>query len=102
MKKQAQIFRAIADPTRRQILSALKEQDLRAGEIVEMFTISGPAVSRHLSILKAADLISERRDGNSIIYKLEPENLALCLSEFMSSVCPLEVFQRQKKRRNKK
>lgn len=99
MKTPSAIFRALADPTRRQILTALKEKDLRAGEIVEIFTISAPSVSRHLSILKAAELVSERREGNSIIYKLNAENLAVCLSEFISSVCPLEILERQRKRK---
>jgi DNA-binding transcriptional ArsR family regulator len=98
MKHPTIIFRALADPTRRQILTALKEHDLRAGEIVEMFTISAPSVSRHLSILKSAELVSERRDGNSIIYKLNAENLAICLSDFISSVCPLEIIERRRKK----
>jgi DNA-binding transcriptional ArsR family regulator len=101
MKDPTTIFRALADPTRRQILQALKKNDLRAGEIVEMFTITGPSVSRHLSILKSADLVSERREGNSIIYKLNAEHLALCLSDFISSVCPTEILERQRKRKNK-
>jgi DNA-binding transcriptional ArsR family regulator len=99
MKDPSIIFRALADPTRRQILAALKENDMRAGEIVDMFTISAPSVSRHLSILKSADLVSERRDGNSIIYHLHAENLAVCLSEFISTVCPLEIVERHRKRK---
>ena len=101
MKNPTPVFKALADPTRRQILSALKEKELRAGEIVEMFTVSAPSVSRHLSILKAAGLVDERRDGNSIIYRLEAENLTVCLSEFISSVCPMEILQRHKKKRTK-
>ncbi len=99
MKDPTIIFRALADPTRRQILKALKEKDLRAGEIVEMFTISAPSVSRHLSILKAAELVGERREGNSIIYRLYAEHLAVCLSEFISTVCPMEILERQRKRK---
>ncbi len=98
MKNPTPIFKALADPTRRQILSALKEKELRAGEIVEMFTISAPAVSRHLSILKAAELVSERRESNSIVYSIEAEHLAVCLSEFISSVCPREILQKHNKR----
>jgi DNA-binding transcriptional ArsR family regulator len=101
MKDPAIIFRALADPTRRDILKALKDNDRRAGEIVEMFTISAPAVSRHLSILKAAELVSERRESNSIIYHLHAEHLALCLSEFISTVCPLEILERQRKRKKR-
>ena len=70
---------------------------MRAGEIVEMFTMSAPSVSRHLSILKAAELVSERRDGNSIIYSLNAEHLAICLSDFISAVCPMEIIERQNK-----
>jgi DNA-binding transcriptional ArsR family regulator len=93
MKDPALIFRALADPTRRQILKALKRKDLRAGEITAMFNVSAPSISRHLSILKTAELVSERRDGNSIIYRLNSDNLALCLSEFISAVCPAEKVE---------
>jgi len=99
MKDPTTVFRALADPTRRQILKALKEKDLRAGEIVDLFTMTAPSVSRHLSILKSADLVSERREGNSIIYSLNAENVALCLSEFISAVCPTEIIERQRKRK---
>jgi DNA-binding transcriptional ArsR family regulator len=99
MKTASVIFRALADPTRRQILTALKEKDLRAGEIVEIFTISAPSVSRHLSILKAAELVTERRERNSIIYRLNAENLAICLSDFISSVCPMEILERQRRKK---
>ena len=64
MKYASAVFRALADPTRRQILQQLKEGELSAGEIADFFTISGPSISRHLSILKNAELIVERRDGN--------------------------------------
>ena len=101
MKNPTPVFKAIADPTRRQILQALKENEMCAGEIVEMFTISGPSVSRHLSVLKDAGLINERRDGTSIIYSLNDENLALCLSEFISSVCPTEMIEREKRKKDK-
>ena len=97
MKDPATIFKAIADSNRRKILQALKERDLTAGEIVALFTISAPAVSRHLSILKAAELVTERRSGNSIIYSLNAAHLSLCLSEFISKVCPLEILERKLK-----
>ena len=97
MKVNARIFRALADPTRREILQALRSRELPAGDVAALFSISAPAVSRHLSILKAAELVSERRDGNRIIYRLEPERLALCLNEFISTVCPARVFHRKRK-----
>ena len=63
-------LKALADPTRRKILNMLKVKDLNAGDISAAFNISNAAVSRHLSILKEADLIHDRRDGKFIIYEL--------------------------------
>ena len=94
-----QVFRALADPTRRQILQELRDGPLAAGEIVSRFDISAPSVSRHLSILKAAELVSERRQGNRIIYSLEPEQLAFCLGDFLGAVCPSQVLERRRIRR---
>src|SRR5688500_8862274 len=95
----AAVFRALADPTRRQVLQYLKEGELAAGEIASRFTISAPAVSRHLSILKAAALVEERRDGNRILYRLVPDLLAGVLGDFLSAVCPTQVVHRRRRRR---
>lgn len=61
---------ALADPTRRTVIQLLKKKDLSAGEIAKHFTISLPSLSHHLNILKAANLVSSRRDGQNIIYSL--------------------------------
>ena len=63
-------LKALSDPTRRDILTLLKKGKLSAGEIVEHFSVSGAAVSRHLSILKDAELIRDERDGKFIYYEL--------------------------------
>jgi len=63
-------MKALSDPTRREILELLKKSKLTAGEIVEHFDITGAAVSRHLSVLKDADLIRDERQGKFIIYEL--------------------------------
>lgn len=63
-------LRALADPTRREILNLLKRSSLPAGEIGAKFSISGAAVSKHLSILKEAGLIRDRREGKYIFYEL--------------------------------
>lgn len=63
-------LRALADPTRREILNLLKEHSLPAGEIAARFPVSGAAVSKHLSILKQAGLIRDRREGTYIFYEL--------------------------------
>ncbi len=64
------IFKAIADPTRRQILHLLKDKELTAGQISEHFTISAPSMSHHFNALKQADLIAQRRMGQQIFYSL--------------------------------
>ena len=63
-------LRALADPTRREILNLLKAGRLSAGEITEHFAVTAAAVSRHLSVLKEADLIRDTRDGKFIFYNL--------------------------------
>ncbi|MDF2587950.1 MAG: transcriptional regulator [Anaerocolumna sp.] len=63
-------FKALADPTRRKILELLSVNDLNAGEIADYFKISKPSISHHLSILKNADLISDERQGQNIVYSL--------------------------------
>ena len=95
MKYVSAIFRALADPTRRQILQELKTGELSAGEIGSCFTISGPSISRHLTILKHAELISERRDGNRILYQLQADRLASAVGDFLSTVCPTQILQRR-------
>jgi len=93
--QEAGAFRALADPTRRQILEELRAGEMSAGEIAGRFPISGPSVSRHLGVLKAAGLIRERREANRIFYSLAEERLALCVSRFLSAVCPDQFVFRQ-------
>ena len=63
-------MKALSDPVRREILSLLKAGRLSAGEIGEQFPITGAAVSKHLSVLKEADLIRDTREGKFIYYEL--------------------------------
>ena len=63
-------MRALADPIRREILDLLKGGRMSAGEIVEQFPVTGASVSRHLSVLKEADLIRDTREGKFIYYDL--------------------------------
>ena len=63
-------LRALADPTRREILELLKAGRMSAGEIVEHFSVTGASISRHLSVLKEADLIWDTREGKFIYYEL--------------------------------
>ena len=91
------IFRALADPTRRQILEDLRGRELAAGQIASRFAISAPSISRHLTVLKTAGLVTERRDGNRILYTLAEERLAACLGRFLSAVCPEQIVLRHTK-----
>lgn len=63
-------MRALADPTRREILNQLKRQSLSAGDLAARFPMSGAAVSKHLTVLKEAGLIRDRREGKYIFYEL--------------------------------
>lgn len=65
-----QTLKALADPTRREILNLLKAGKLSAGEIADHFDITAAAISRHLSLLKDADLIEDTREGKYIFYEL--------------------------------
>lgn len=63
-------LKALSDPIRREILELLKSGRLSAGEIAEKFPVSGAAISKHLSVLKEADLIRDAREGKFIYYEL--------------------------------
>ena len=63
-------FKAIADPTRREILRLLRDRELSAGDIAAKFDMTKPTLSHHFSVLKEADLIAARRDGQTIWYSL--------------------------------
>jgi ArsR family transcriptional regulator len=80
------IFEALADPTRRSILSMLARGDLSAGEIAEAFAMTRPSISHHLSVLKSADLIESRRDGQSLIYSIHTTVLEDALAGFLGLV----------------
>ena len=64
------VFKALADPTRRRILEMLKKRDLTAGQIADAFSIGKPSISHHLGLLKAADLVLAERAGQNIIYSI--------------------------------
>jgi DNA-binding transcriptional ArsR family regulator len=98
----AAVFRALADTTRRQILQDLRKGELAAGDIASRFPISGPSISRHLAVLKAAGLLTERRQANRVIYSLVPDRLALSVGSFLSAVCPEETLARHQGKKKPK
>jgi ArsR family transcriptional regulator len=74
-------YKALADPTRRQILKLLREDDLPAGVIAEQFDISWPSVSRHLSVLTSAGLVQATRRGQQLVYSLTTSVLVDIVTE---------------------
>jgi DNA-binding transcriptional ArsR family regulator len=71
-----EVFRALAEPRRRQILRLVTQIELAAGEIAETFEVSRTAVSQHLTVLRHAGLLDERRDGTRRLYRARREGLA--------------------------
>lgn len=65
------VWKALADPTRRKILSLLKKQDMNAGEIAAKFNMTKPSISNHLNILKQADLVDAEKQGQNVVYSLK-------------------------------
>lgn len=78
------VFKAISDPTRREILKLLNDKDLSAGEIAKHFDISKPALTKHLNILREAELVSSEKQGNFVIYSINVTVLQQSLSKFMA------------------
>lgn len=83
------VFEALASSPRRQILAYLSEAQLSTSELAERFAMSAPAVSRHLSILENAGLISSERQGQFVLYRLNGDNLLATLSNFAFEICPV-------------
>lgn len=79
-------LKALADPIRREILNLLKKGKLSAGDITDHFDVTGASISRHLSVLKEADLIRDTREGKFIIYELN----ASVLEEIMLWITDLK------------
>ncbi len=77
------VYKAIADPTRRRILELLREGELTAGELASHFDVSKPALSRQFAILQNADLIYSHKKGNQVIYGLNASVLQEVLLSFV-------------------
>jgi ArsR family transcriptional regulator, arsenate/arsenite/antimonite-responsive transcriptional repressor len=64
-------FKALSDPTRREILRLLGRREMSVGEIVDKFNMSQPSISRHLAVLRSAGLVTARREGQNVVYGLD-------------------------------
>jgi len=102
------IFQALSSEVRRRILAYLSETDLTAGDIADRFEMSKPAISKHLSALENADLISGEKKGQYIHYSLVRSNLVTNMHDFLANFCPVssqykkESKQLAKQKANKK
>jgi DNA-binding transcriptional ArsR family regulator len=98
-------LKAIAEPRRRRILALVRNDELSAGEIAAHFDVTRPAISQHLTVLKEAGLVSERRNGTRRLYQARPEGLAE-LKTFLDGFWDerLEALRREaeRKERNKR
>lgn len=65
------VFKALADPTRRRVLELLRRRPMTAGDLAEHFEFSKPTMSAHFAVLKEADLVEARRDGKTVVYALK-------------------------------
>ena len=83
------IFEALASGPRRQILAYLTEQELSTTELAERFAMSTPAISRHLSILENAGLVTSERSGQFVLYKLNADSLVNSLTGYAFELCPV-------------
>jgi ArsR family transcriptional regulator, arsenate/arsenite/antimonite-responsive transcriptional repressor len=89
------IYKALADPTRRRILELLRDRDLTAGELAQHFNLAKPTLSGHFGVLKEADLIQADKVGTTITYRLNlsvlEESLLALIDTFGISLAPKEA-----------
>src|SRR5258705_1264188 len=81
----SEVYKALADPTRRRILQLLRDRDMSAGEIADQFKLAKPTLSGHFSVLRAANLVSSEKTGVTIIYRLNVSVLEEALMALMDA-----------------
>ena len=90
------VFKALADPTRRQVLQLLRQGPKSAGELADHFPVSKPTMSAHFAVLREAGLVDSRKQGKAVIYRLKMSVLEEALMEF-SQLLGLDLSQRSEK-----
>jgi len=83
------VFEALASTPRRKILAYLSESELTTSDLAARFEMSAPAISRHLSILENAGLVSSERQGQRVLYRVNRDNLVNTLTGFAFDICPV-------------
>jgi DNA-binding transcriptional ArsR family regulator len=83
------VFEALASPARRQVLAYLSKAELTTSELAERFQMTAPSMSRHLSVLEGAGLVTSQRKGQRVHYRLTAGNLVNTLTSFAFEICPV-------------
>jgi ArsR family transcriptional regulator, arsenate/arsenite/antimonite-responsive transcriptional repressor len=83
------IFDALASRPRREILAYLSKTELTTAELATRFNMTAPSISRHLTVLENAGLVSSERRGQRVLYRLNPESLVNTLTGFAFEICPV-------------
>jgi len=83
------VFAALASKPRREILAYLSKTELTPSDLAARFSMSPPAISRHLSILENADLVERERQGQRVVYRINSNNLVNSLTGFAFEICPV-------------
>jgi DNA-binding transcriptional ArsR family regulator len=100
-----EVFEAVAQPKRREILRMLAGRELSATQIASQFEVTQPAISQHLTVLREAGLVNERREGTKRLLSVRPEGLAE-LNDFLAAILPaglerLKAAAEQEERRGR-
>lgn len=96
-KNFVQFFQAMSDQTRQKILLLLEKKDRNVSELVKEFNLSQPTISRHLLVLKQADLVSSRREGQQVYYSLNKDWMKNCCACYFGSFeCCADFFKNYK------
>ena len=97
-KSFSKLFKAFGDPTRLKILRLLASKEMSVNEIVAEIGLSQPTISRHLSILREAEIVQDRRDAQSVIYSLIKQNVESCCAGFCDCLeIPVKLTRKKKK-----
>lgn len=97
-KMYSKSFKAFGDPTRLKILMLLSGKELTVNDVVKKVGLSQPTVSRHLAILREAEIVIDRRAGQQVFYSLNKQNIENCCTDFC---CCLEIPKKETKKRKK-
>ena len=93
-RRITKVFKALSDATRQQILHLLEEKHRNVGEIVGEFDLSQPTISRHLSVLKEADLVIDQRQGQNVVYRLNDSTLSRSMQHFFGQFASCQTALR--------